>query len=81
MTGYTDLSALYDEPLDPAAMDFTTKPGRACICCLFRKQRISVCNRAVELALRAGQDSCDVENVVYVHKQRDPRQLSIEVAA
>ena len=35
-----DLSKLYDEPLDPAGMDFTTKEKRAGNCCLFRKQRM-----------------------------------------
>lgn len=74
------LADLYDEPLDPAGIDFTTKPGRACRSCLFQRQRISVCNRAVELALRADLESCDLADVIYVATPRDPRQLRIEVA-
>lgn len=72
------LSDLYDEPLDPAAMSFTTKPGRACRSCEFQRQRVSVCNKAVEVALRANLPSCDDNDVVYVLKEIDTRQLTIQ---
>lgn len=72
-----DLSALYDEPLSPEQMDFTTKPGRACRSCIFERQRISVCDRAVALAVKAGMPSCDNEDVVYTLRETDSRQLSI----
>ena len=71
------LSDLYDEPLDPAAMSFTTKPGRACRSCEFQRQRVSVCNKAVDIALKADLPSCDKENVIYVPRERDERQLTI----
>lgn len=70
-----DLSALYDEPLSPEQMNFTTKPGRACRSCIFERQRISVCDRAVALATKAGMPSCDIEDVVYVLRETDPRQI------
>lgn len=71
------LSDLYDEPLDPASMAFTTKPGRACRSCIFQRQRVSVCNKAVEVALRANMLSCDNEDIVYVERAVDSRQLAI----
>ena len=51
------LSDLYDEPLNPASLNFITKPGRACGSCIFQRQRVSVCNKAVELAALAGMIS------------------------
>lgn len=72
-----DLSALYEAPIDPAGIDFTHKPGKSCGGCIFSKQRIFVCNQAVEIALRASMPSCDDENVVYVLRVRDKRQLMI----
>lgn len=71
------ISDLYDEPLEPAGMAFTTKPGRACRSCIFQRQRVSVCNKAVEVALRAGLQSCDDQDVVYVERLVDARQLAI----
>lgn len=71
------LADLYDEPLDPASLNFTTKPGRACKSCLFQRQRVSVCNKAVELAVRANLANCDNEDVIYVIRETDPRQLCI----
>lgn len=71
------LSDLYDEPLEPASMAFTTKPGRACRSCIFQRQRVSVCNKAVEVARLAGIVSCDDEDVVYVERPVDARQLAI----
>lgn len=71
------LSDLYDEPLEPASMAFTTKTGRACRSCIFQRQRVSVCNKAVEVALRAGLQSCDDQDVVYVERAVDARQLAI----
>lgn len=72
-----DLSSLYDEPLDPAAIDFTAVLGRSCRNCLYQRQRVSVCNKAVEIALKADLPSCDTENVIYVPRERDERQLTI----
>ena len=72
-----DLSELYEAPIDPATLDFTHKPGKSCSGCVLAKQRISVCNQVVELALRASMPSCDVENVVYVLRVRDPRQIDL----
>lgn len=72
-----DLSELYEAPIDPADIDFTHKTGKSCSGCLFSKQRISVCNQAVEIALRASMPSCDEENIVYIYRERDPRQISI----
>lgn len=71
------LADLYDAPLEPESMDFTTKPGRACRNCLFQRQRVSVCNAAVEIAQRAGMPSCDNEDVIYVLREIDPRQMTI----
>lgn len=78
MKGMLILADLYDEPLYPAEIDFTTKPGRQCRTCLFQRQRISVCNDAVALAVKAGMPSCDDVDIVYVVKVRDHRQLAIE---
>ena len=72
-----DLSSLYDEPLDPAAIDFTAVPGRSCRNFLYQRQRVSICNKAVEIALKADLPSCDKENVIYVPVERDERQLTI----
>lgn len=72
------IADLYDPPLNPASFNFTTKPGRACRNCLFQRQRVSVCNKAVELAVFAGMSSCDETDVVYVMREVDPRQLKIE---
>lgn len=77
MNGMVDLSALYEAPIDPAGIDFTHKPGKSCSGCIMAKQRISVCNQAVEIALRASMPSCDEENVVYVLRVRDPRQIDL----
>lgn len=77
MKGMVDLSSLYDAPIDPATVDFATKQGRACRSCLFQRQKISVCNEVVRLALLAGLVSCDVANVVYVKRKRDPRQVDL----
>jgi homoaconitase/3-isopropylmalate dehydratase large subunit len=72
------LADLYDAPINPASLNFTTKPGRACRNCLFQRQRVSVCNKAVELALLAGLANCDQEDVIYILREVDPRQMVIE---
>lgn len=72
------LADLYDSPLDPANLNFITKPGRACGSCIFQRQRVSVCNKAVELALLAGMANCDQEDVIYILREVDPRQMVIE---
>lgn len=78
MNGMIIVADLYDEPIDPAGIDFTTKPGRKCRTCLFARQKSAVCDEAVRLALRAGMASCDEQDVVYVERVRDPRQLDLE---
>jgi hypothetical protein len=78
MNGMIAPADLYDDPLDPGTVDFTTKPGRKCRTCYFSRQKSAVCDEAVRLALRAGMDSCDDSDVVYVVKVRDPRQIAIE---
>lgn len=72
-----DLSALYDEPIDPAIVEFTTKPGKKCRTCHFARQRQSVCDQVEMIAKRAGMPLCDLEDVVYIAKERDERQLTI----
>lgn len=72
------IADLYDPPLNPASFNFTTNPGRACRNCLFQRQRVSVCNKAVELAGLAGLENCDKEDVIYVLREVDPRQMIIE---
>lgn len=69
---------LYDEQLDPATMDFITKPGKKCRTCIFSRQRVSVCDEVERLAKLAGFDLCDVEDVVYVQRKRDERRLTIQ---
>lgn len=68
---------LYDDPIDPGTVDFTTKPGRKCRTCLFDRQKSAVCDEAVRLALLAGLESCDAQDVVYVLRKRDPRQIDL----
>lgn len=58
------LSELYDEPLDPTAIDFTAIPGRSCRKCIYQRQRVSVCNKAVEIAWAAGLMNCDDDDVI-----------------
>lgn len=72
-----DLSALYDEPIDPAIVEFTTKPGRKCRTCHFSRQHQSVCDQVEIIAKRAGMALCDLEDVVYIERLRDERQLII----
>lgn len=72
-----DLSELYDEPIDPAIVEFKTKPGRKCRTCHFARQRKSVCDQVEMIAKRAGMPLCDLEDVVYIAKERDERQLTI----
>lgn len=80
MTMMTDLSKLYDEPLDPESIDFTTKPGTKCEACLFARQRVAVCNAVEAIARREGLDRCDSMPVVYVRRETDPRQITIYAA-
>lgn len=75
MTALADLVGLA-EPLDPAAMRFTTKPGTSCRGCLFAGQRSDVCKEATKVALRAELADCDL-GVIYIAVPLDPRQLTI----
>jgi hypothetical protein len=72
-----DLSSLYDEPIDPAIVEFTTKPGKKCRTCFFVRQRQSVCDQVEMIAKRAGMALCDLEDVDYIERLRDDRQLTI----
>lgn len=72
-----DLSSLYDEPIDPAIVEFTTKPGKKCRTCFFVRQRQSVCDQVEMIAKRAGMALYDLEDVVYIERLRDERQLTI----
>lgn len=72
-----DLSALYDEPIDPSIVEFTTKPVKKCRTCFFVRQRQSVCDQVEMIAKRAGMALCDLEDVVYIERLRDERQLTI----
>lgn len=81
MTGYTALADLYDEPIDPATVDFTTKPGKTCAGCIFQRQRIAVCNKVEEIAKKEALARCGIVEVVYVKRVVDGRQLIIEPAA
>lgn len=72
-----DLSSLYDEPIDPSIVEFTTKPGKKCRTCHFSRQRQSVCDQVEMIAKRAGMPLCDLEDVVYIERLRDERQLTI----
>jgi hypothetical protein len=65
------------EALDPAALDFTSKPhGAGCRGCLFRGQWAAVCREAGRLAVRAQMKDCE-DGVIYQLAVRDPRQLQI----
>lgn len=66
-----------EQVLDPAALDFTMKPwSKGCRTCLFSGQWSAVCNRANDLAVKAGLKNCE-SGVVYVPRVRDKRQLQI----
>lgn len=80
MTGYTALADLYDEPIDPASVDFTTKPGKTCKGCLYQKQRSSVCNQVEDICKREGIARCSLVDVIYIRRVVDDRQLTIEPA-
>lgn len=65
------------ETLDPAKLDFTSKPwSKGCRTCLFSGQWSDVCNKAVALAERAGMRSCE-DGFIYTLAKRDHRQLQI----
>lgn len=66
--------------LEPEQMQFTTQEGKTCRQCLFDGQPHSVCVRAGKAAIRASLPDCGEESVIYVRKETDPRQLSIEVS-
>lgn len=68
----------HGEPLHPEAMSYTTRPAKSCRGCVFDGQRAAVCERACVAAERAELDRCDKANVIYVAREVDPRQLSIE---
>jgi hypothetical protein len=63
--------------LEPAKMDFTSRPNKGdCRACLFATQWSSVCREARDLAKKAGLQDC-YQDVVYVPRVRDERQLQI----
>lgn len=65
-------------PLDPATLQFTTRPANSCRGCIFDGQWWSVCKEAGEVAQRAGMPECEAGGVIYVAREVDPRQLNIE---
>ena len=71
------IADLYDDPLDPSIVEFTTTPGRPCKKCHFARQRQSVCDQVEMIAKRAGMALFDLEDVVYIERLRDERQLTI----
>lgn len=71
------IADLYDDPLDPSIVEFTTTPGRSCKKCHFARQRQSVCDQVEMIAKRAKMPLCDLEDVVCVPVERDERQLTI----
>lgn len=66
------------EPLEPAKIQYVTKPGTSCRKCIFDGQLAEVCNEAARKAGRLGMKDCE-DGVVYVLKEIDPRQLVIAV--
>lgn len=66
------------EAVDPAAIQFTTRPARSCKNCLFDRQWWTVCEKANAIAEKAGLVGCEKGKVIYVPKKLDPRQITIE---
>lgn len=64
--------------MDIASLNFTSKPGKSCLGCLFEESRSTVCREACAAAVRAGMPDCD-DGVIYVLVEADPRQLEIPV--
>lgn len=65
-------------PLDPTQMQFKAEPSsrRTCARCLFERQWSEVCDRAIEVATRAGLPDC-ARGFIYVAAEVDPRQIEI----
>lgn len=68
----------HGEPLHPEAMQYDAKPAKSCRGCLFEGQRVAVCVRAVHAATRVGLPDCELDGCIYVERESDPRQLTIE---
>lgn len=66
------------KPLDPASIQFTTRPANSCRGCIFDGQWWSVCREAGEVAQHAGLAECESGKVIYVVREVDPRQLAID---
>lgn len=64
------------EPVNPEAIQFTTKPAMSCRGCLFEHQSYKVCDIACQAAERAGMDDCE-HGFIYVAKPVDPRQVTL----
>lgn len=77
LVAVSDWLGHHGEPLHPESMQFTIKPATSCRGCLFNGQRSRVCNQACEVARRADLPHCE-EGVIYVLKEIDPRQLTID---
>jgi len=75
LTALSDLVG-QDDPVEPAAMLFVSKPGNSCRGCLFKGQRTKVCREANRLAVLAGFKDCD-EGVIYIAHEGDLKQASI----
>lgn len=72
-----DWLGLHGEPLEPENMQYTSKPAKSCSGCIFSGQRVEVCNRAAEAALRADLPHCELDGCIYVLREVDARQISL----
>lgn len=79
MVAVYDWLGRYGDLLKPEEIQFEAKAAKGCNGCLFDKQRSEVCRKANAVARLAGIADCDF-GVVYVARETDPRQLTIEEA-
>lgn len=64
--------------LEPETTPFREQPApRSCAGCCFEGQWAKTCQRAAEVAVRAGMRDCD-HGVIYKLVDVDPRQQKIE---
>lgn len=66
------------ELLKPEELQFEAKQQKGCSGCLFDNQRSEVCRKANAVAHLAGIVDCDM-GFIYVLRETDPRQITIEV--
>jgi hypothetical protein len=78
MIAVSDWLGRRGEPIEPEALQFVTRQAQSCRNCLFDGQTYAVCARAGKAALRASLEDCGEAHVIYVAKEIDPRQITIE---